>query len=332
MKAVTYRAFGPASEVLQIEEIGCPAPGAGEVTVDLAYSGVNPSDVKARAGARVGVTELPWPYIIPHSDGAGVISAVGEGVAESRIGERVWVWNGQWQRPMGTAAEQITLPAEQAVALPQGVSLQVGATLGIPGLTACHTVFSGGEVAGKSVLVQGGAGSVGHLAVQLAKWGGAKVIATCSASARDRVLAAGADAVLDYTDPDLAAAVLAANDGKPVDHIVEVEFGANAQTDTAVIAENGRIAAYGSARNMTPELPFYPLMFKAVTLDMVLIYLLEDAPRQAAIERLHRALSAGALHSEIGEVFDFADFSAAHDAVQTGTRTGAVLLRTGPES
>jgi NADPH2:quinone reductase len=278
------------------------------------------------------VTELPWPYIIPHSDGAGVISAVGKGVAESRIGERVWVWNGQWQRPMGTAAEQITLPAEQAVALPPGVSLQVGATLGIPGLTACHTVFCGGEVAGKSVLVQGGAGSVGHLAVQLAKWGGAKVIATCSASARDRVLAAGADAVLDYTDPDLAAAVLAANDGKPVDHIVEVEFGANAQTDTAVIAENGRIAAYGSARNMTPELPFYPLMFKAVTLDMVLIYLLEDAPRQAAIERLHSALSAGALHSEIGEVFDFADFSAAHDAVQTGTRTGAVLLRTGVES
>ena len=233
---------------------------------------------------------------------------------------------------MGTAAEQINLPANQAVPLPDPVSMQVGATLGIPGLTACHTVFCGGEVGGATVLVQGGGGSVRHLAVQLAKWGGARVIATCSATARDRVLVAGADAALDYADPDLAAQILAANGGNPVEHIVEVEFGANAETNAAVIAENGRIAAYGSARNMTPQIPFYPLMFKAVTLDLTLIYLLQDAPRQAAIFRLHQALSEGSLRSEISETFDFTEFSRAHEAVETGARAGAVLLRTGDES
>lgn len=171
MKAITYSAFGPAADVLKLEDLPLEAPQPGEVTVDLAYSGVNPSDVKARAGSRPGVIKPPFPKIVPHSDGAGVISAVGNGVPASRVGQRVWIWNGQWQRPFGTAATQITLPADQAVPLPEPVSFQTGAVLGIPGLTASHAVFSGGEISGQTVLIHGGAGTVGYLAIQLAKLG-----------------------------------------------------------------------------------------------------------------------------------------------------------------
>lgn len=330
MKAITYTTFGPAAEVLQLQDMPPVPPGPGEVTVDLAYSGVNPSDVKARAGARPGVTEPPFPVIIPHSDGSGVISAVGDGVPAARIGQRVWVWNGQWRRGFGTAATQITLPQAQAQAqpLPDGVSLQTGAVLGIPGLTASHAIFSGGNVKGHTVLIHGGAGTVGYLAVQLAKWAGAKVIATASPHAFERVRDAGADTVLDYSATDLSAQILAANEGQLVHRIVDVEFGQNAQTNAEVVAENGRINAYGSARNMTPPLPFYPLMFKAVTLEMLLIYLLPRPARKAAIAKLHRALTDNALTCPIDAVFPLRDCANAHDLVQVGNRSGAVLVET----
>ncbi|MBL3702072.1 zinc-binding dehydrogenase [Sulfitobacter sp. BDSS02] len=330
MFAITYRSFGPASDVLTLEEMDSPAPGPGEVLVDLAYSGVNPSDVKLRAGARAGATatELPYPAIIPHSDGSGVIKAVGEGVDLARIGQKVWIWNAQWQRAFGSACTEIALPAYQAVPLPDGVSLETGAVLGIPGLTACHTVFSGGEVSGKTVLVQGGSGTVGYLAVQLAKWGGAKVIATAGSDRQDLARQAGADTVLDHKAPDLAQQILDANDGKHVDHIVEVEFGSNVHTDTAVIAESGRITAYGSALEREPALPFYPLMFKNVILEMTLVYSLSPEKRDRAIARLHQALDAGALACPIDGIYDLADCASAHEAVETGHRSGAVLVRT----
>jgi len=328
MKAVTYRKFGPAESVLSVEEHADVPAGPGEVRVDLHYSGVNPSDVKARAGARAGVSELPYPAIVPHSDGSGVIVEVGQGVDPARLGQRVWIWNGQWQRPFGTAAQSITLPAKQAVLMPEGLDMAAGAILGIPGLTAAHTVFSGGPVAGKTVLVQGGAGTVGYLAVQLAKWGGARVIATCSPEDKSHVLAAGADAVLDYQASDLADQILEANAGQPVERIVEVEFGRNCQVDTAVIAQNGRITAYGSAKDMTPTLPFYPLMFKSVTLEMVLVYLLPTDLRNEAIANLHHALADGALNCPIQKVYSMEECAAAHRAVEAGIRTGAVLLET----
>lgn len=324
MKAVTYRSVGAAKDVLRVEEIAAPQASAGEVVVDLTYSGVNPSDVKARAGSRAMVN----PVIVPHSDGAGIISAVGEGVNPDRIGERVWIWNGQWQRAFGTAAEQIALPSEQAVSLPDQVDLETGAVLGIPGLTAAHVVFSGGDIAGKTLLVHGGAGTVGYLAVQLAKWGGARVIATCSTSAKERVRQAGADVTLNYADPDLADQVLAANDGQPIDRIVEVEFGTNVELNAAVIAENGRINAYGSAKNMQPALPFYDLMFKAVTLEMALIYLLPLPQRQQAITKLHKALTDGALTCPIQAIVPMQDCAHAHELVEAGGRSGAVLLQT----
>ncbi|WP_109468821.1 NADPH:quinone reductase [Albibacillus kandeliae] len=328
MQAITYRSFGAADEVLTLEQLETPRPAPGEVLVDLAFSGVNPSDVKARAGARVGVTKPPYPVIIPHSDGSGVISAVGEGVDPARLGQRVWIWNGQWRRAYGTAATQIALPSEQAVRLPDTTDFETGAVLGIPGLTAAFTVFSSGEVAGKTVLVQGGAGTVGYLAVQLAKWGGARVIATARGAGLDRAFNAGADAVVDYTAADAAEQILAANDGRPVERIVEVEFGANAATDTAVIAENGHICAYGSARDMTPSLPFYHLMFKAVTLELALIYLLTPAQRAATVARLTRALEDSALACPIEQVYGLSETAAAHRAVEAGNRAGAILVAT----
>ena len=326
MHAISYSAFGPAADVLELSEMPDPTPGPGEVLVRLSFSGVNPSDVKARSGSRPGVTKPPFDRIIPHSDGSGVVEALGADVTAHRIGTRVWIWNGQWQRPHGTAATHICVPAEQAVPLPDSVSLETGAVLGIPGLTAAHAVFGGGDVLGKTLLVQGGAGTVGLLAVQLAKSGGARVIATARGDGLDAAHNAGADVVLDYTQGNLAKAVLDANDGEMIDRIIEVEFGINAAVDAEVIAPNGTIAAYGSAKAMTPEFPFGAMLFKAVTIDILLIYLLPQTDRARAIKLLHGALVAGALTCPIAEVFALGDSAAAHVALETGNRSGAILV------
>lgn len=327
MKAVTYDRFGEASDVLNIIEMSRPEPAAGEVLVRVAFSGVNPSDIKARGGSRPGVTKPAFPMIVPHSDGSGVIEAVGQDVDPSRIGNRVWIWNGQWGRPFGTCADYICLPAEQAVDLPQGVSLEVGAVLGIPGLTAAHCVFGSGDVAGMTVLISGGAGTVGYLAVQLAKWGGARVIATGSPRDAERMRAAGADVVLDYRSDTLATDIVTANDGGLIDMAVEVEFGVNIAMLADVMAPNARVAIYGSAKDMMPTVSFGPLLFKALTLDIVLIYLLPLGERGIAITRLHDALNAGALNVPIETIYDPSEAAKAHDAVAAGGRAGAVLVQ-----
>ncbi len=242
------------------------------------------------------------------------------------LGQRVWIWNGQWQRPFGTAATHITLPAEMAVHLPDAVSFETGAILGIPGLTAAEAVLGGGDIKGQSIFIQGGAGTVGLLAVQLAKWAGAHVVATCSPRDADRVKAAGADAVLDYAAPDLAALALAANNGAPYPTVVEVEFGVNVALDTEIIAPNGRLAVYGSAKEMEPKLPFLPLLFKAVTIDIILIYLLQKPLRETRIHQLHTALDAGALTCPVERIFPLSETAAAHEAVEAGGRSGAILI------
>ncbi|KZY46358.1 zinc-binding dehydrogenase [Roseovarius sp. HI0049] len=329
MRAAWYERFGPAADVLETGEADTPSAGPGEVLVRVAFSGVNPSDAKARAGSRPGVTKPPFPRIIPHSDGSGVIEAVGEGVDAARVGQRVWLWNGQWQRPFGTAAEYIALPEAQAVPLPDRVTLEAGATLGIPGLTAAQTVFGGGDVAGQTLLISGGAGAVGHNAVQLAKSGGATVIATCSSGGTDRVKAAGADHVLDYADPELAAKITDLTGGAGIDRAVEVEFGVNAGLLAEVMKPLGTIAAYGSVKNMTPELPFGPFLFKALKLDITLIYILPEAPRAAAVERLHAALADGSLKPDVEHILPLEKAAEAQDIVLEPGRAGAVLLDLG---
>lgn len=326
MRMATYRGFGPAAEVLTVEEGEAQSPAPGEVSVAIACSGVNPSDVKARAGSRAGLTALPWPYIVPHSDGAGTITAVGDGVSPARIGQRVWIWNGQWRRQSGTCAQNITLPAEQAVELPEGVSFEVGATMGIPGLTAAHCVLGNGPVEGQTLLIHGGAGTVGYLAVQFAKWAGARVITTARGAGADRARAAGADVVLDYSAPDLAQQILAANDGAPIPYIVDVEFGVNAATNGEVIADCGRIVAYGSHKDMTPTLPFYPMLMKAITLEVALVYLLTPEQRSRALENVTAILSEGKLDVPIGKTFALADIAKAHETVEQADRIGTVLV------
>jgi len=326
MKSVIYSKFGTAAEVLSYGEMPPPSPAAGEVLVKLAYSGANPSDAKARAGSRPGVTKPAFDVIIPNSDGSGEITAVGDGVSPDRIGERVWIWNGQWQRAFGTAAEYIALSSAQAVRMPDDMSLETGACLGIPGLTAAHSVFGGGNIAGQTLLISGGAGSVGHNAIQLAKWGGATVIATGSPSGFDRIRAAGADHVLDYRSDTLASDILAiAPNG--VDRAVEVEFGENIDLLHQVVRANGTIAAYGSAKTMAPTLPFGPYLFKAITIDVVLIYILPIEQRQTAIDVLHRAHADGAFYPDIGMVTGLENCATAHDATLTPGRAGAILLK-----
>ena len=326
MRAIAYDRFGPAQEVLKIIELPNPTPAAGEVVVQLTYSGVNPSDVKARAGLRPGVSKPVFDLIVPHSDGSGVIKSVGEGIDEARIGERVWVWNGQWARPFGTMAEFIVLPQDQAVTLPDEISMECGATFGIPGLTAAHCLLGGADITGKTVLICGGAGAVGHIAVQLAKWKGAEVIATASAKNHARVLEVGADHVLEYLSPNLAENI---KDICPqgIDRAVELEFGVNAALLADVMRPMGTIAAYGSALDMKPNLPFGQYLFKALKIDISLIYILPTPERDNAVQALHAAQLDGALTSSIDQVYDFENCAQAHDEVLEGGRTGASLIR-----
>ena len=325
MRTVSYSAFGKASAVLELADIEMPEPTENEVVVELRFSGVNPSDVKARAG-RPGMTKPAFETIVPHSDGAGIITSVGSSVSKDRIGQRVWIWNGQWQRPFGTASSHIVLDQTQAVPLSDGVSFEVGAVLGIPGLTAAHAVFGHGEISGSTILIQGGAGTVGLLAVQLAKWGGAKVITTCSAQDIAHCLSIGADHAFDYKDTELVSKVLEANKGNLIDRVVEVEFGLNIASDVALIKSNGIIAAYGSAKSLNPHVPFYEMLFKAVTLDIILIYLLPLKERLSVISRLNQALSDNALTCPIAKIFPINMTSHAHELVESGARDGAVLI------
>jgi NADPH:quinone reductase-like Zn-dependent oxidoreductase len=324
MRAAWYDRNGPAREVLTVGQLPDPVPGQGEVLVDVKVSGANPSDVKSRAGARGG---MAFPRIVPHSDGAGVIEAVGSGVDKRRVGERVWLWNGQWRRPFGTAAEKIAVPAEQAVPLPDDVSFEAGACLGIPAMTAEACLLSDGPLKNKTVLVTGGAGAVGHYVVQLAKWAGARVIATAGRSESIAACSkAGADLVIDYKRENVAERVLGETSGSGVDRIVEVEFGGNLEASLAVIKENGVIAAYASMGTPTPTLPFYPMMFKGLTLRLVLVYILTAEARQRAIANITAGLKAGALTHPVAGTYPLDRIAQAHEAVEAGDKLGQVLV------
>ncbi|MGZ3312372.1 MAG: NADPH:quinone reductase, partial [Xanthobacteraceae bacterium] len=244
MRAAYYESNGPAREVLRVADVETPRAGRGEVRVRLRTSGVNPSDVKSRAGL---TRKIAFPRVIPHSDGAGEIDAVGEGVSPARVGERVWVWNGQWQRPFGTAAEWIVLPSEQAVRLPANVTMEAGACLGIPAYTGYQGVLLARAKEGSSVLVAAGAGAVGHYAIQFAKKRKATVITTVSSPAKAEIArAAGADHVIDYKREDVGERVMAITAKRGVDAVIEMDLAANARLLPTVLAPNGVVAVYGS--------------------------------------------------------------------------------------
>lgn len=326
MKAIAYTQTGPAADVLKLIDLPTPAPGMGEVRVKVQWSGVNPSDVKSRMGLRSKT--LAFPQITPHSDGTGVIDAVGPGVAASRIGERVWIWNGQWQRPFGTAAQCIVLPAAQAVQLPDGVSGEAGACLGIPALTALQGALVGQGVAGRRVLVAGGAGAVGHYAVQFARHlGAAQVVATVSSDAKAQLaLDAGADATIDYKREELPARAAALTGGKGFDRIIEVDAAANIVVDLALLAPGGDLAIYGSG---APDiaLPFFPAIVKNATLHCFIVYNLSPADRARALATLQPMLARGELKHNIAERLPLAECARAHQLVESGQAVGNVVLQ-----
>ena len=325
MKAVWYQSFGKAGEVLRYGEQEAAEPGPGEVRVKLSFSAVNPSDVKKRMGASPGI--LARGFVIPNSDGAGVIEAAGEGVDPLRVGERVWVYNGQHGRHMGTSAEYITLPQEQAVFLPDEADLPAGACLGVPAMTAHRCVSSDGPVCDRVILVTGGAGRVGYYAIQLAKQSGAMVIATAGSDASKRQCEqAGADLVVGHPSENTARAILDYTNGRKVDRVVEGDFGANLPYLLALMKTCGVIASYASTTEPEPTLPFYKLMYKDLTIRTVLVYEMPREAKQAAIEDITTKLRTGTLKHRVAETYPLSESVRAHEAIERGGQYGCVLL------
>ena len=320
MRAAIYDSLGPAREVLRVTEVDRPEPGPGQVRVRVHVSGVNPTDWKSRAGA------TPRPidgFQIPNQDGAGVIDAVGDGVDPGRAGERVWVWLAADGQRWGTAAEWTVVPAERAVRLPDGISFELAAALGVPAMTAHRCLFADGPVDGKAVLVAGGAGAVGHFAIELAKWAGARVFSTVSSPEKAELAArAGADLVVNYTEPQTAERIAAF--APRMDRIIEVALGTNLQLDLALSGPDTVVINY-AADGEDPVLPVRACMTANVTLRFVLLYgVPAEALRQAA-DDITSALDQGALTALPVHHFPLAETAAAHDAVQQRA-VGKVLI------
>jgi NADPH2:quinone reductase len=310
--------------VLTVGEQPTPQPGAGEVRVRLRTSGVNPSDYKVRKGG-FG-RPVGFPLVIPHSDGAGVVDAVGSGVPETRIGQRVWIWNGQWMRAFGTAAQFIALPAEQAVAMPDALDDAEAACLGIPAFTALQAVRQANLQPGMQVLVSGGAGSVGHYAIQLAKRHGVTVLTTVSTDAKAaHAQRAGADHVIRYRDEDVGARVQALTQGRGVDAVIEMDFTTNLQLYPACVRPGATIVVYGLGR---PEasMPASWFMRSRLKLNFVFIYGIDQADRQAGLREFDTLLRGDALQHTVGLRLPLADIARAHDLVEQGQVLGHVVL------
>ena len=325
MKACWFEAFGVAQDVLLQGDWPTPEPGLGEVLVKLLSTGVNPSDVKKRAGAFPDLLEAG--PVIPHSDGAGVITAVGEGVAPSRVGERVFVYQAQYGRQLGTAAEYVALDSLRAPTLPENASFEVGACVGIPIMTAHRCVFADGPVADQLILVTGGAGRVGHYAIQWAHRAGARVIATASneqdaeACRKD-----GAEAVINHREPEWGKAVLDQTGGQKVDRVIDVEFGANLPELLHCVRIGATIATYSSTVVPEPALPFRTMMFMDLTVRMVIVYAMPEEAKAQAVADTQAALVEGGLQHRIAETLPFDQMAKAHEIIEEGSVRGCVVV------
>jgi len=327
MKAVWFESFGPAADVLNIGEMDKPVAGDGEVLVRLASSGVNPSDVKKRAGSFPNL--LDEGIVVPHSDGAGTIEAVGKGVSPDRLGERVWVYEAQYGRRLGSAAEYVALDSRRAPRLPDNTSFEIGACLGIPVMTAHRCVFADGPVTGQTLVVTGGAGRVGHYAIQWASQAGANVIATASndfdaASCKD----AGAAVVVNHREEQWAARVVEANGGQLVDRVIDVEFGANLPAVLDMIRTNGTIVTYSSTVVTEPKLPFYRMMFMDLVIRLVIVYAMPESAKQSAMDDIEKALRENRLQHRVAHVLPLEDISRAHELIEQGGFRGCVVVQT----
>lgn len=335
MRAAWYDALGTAQEALKTGTQPKPAPAADEVLVRIHASGINPSDVKKRAGAR---GPMQFPRIIPHSDGAGIIEATGADTPATRIGERVWLWNAQGNRPFGTAAEYAALPADQAVPLPDNLSLADGACLGIPAMTA-HVALNAGEHApapdlphlkNQNLLITGANGAVAHYAIGFAKQAGARVIATTGdPSAADHAQAMGCDHILPHASADPAAfaqTIADLTDNAGLHRVITSEFGSIIETLPPLLQQGGSIVSYGSELAPTPSFPFYPLMFKNAALHLIFLYQADPSLRAAAVLGINRFMASGDIPAVIDSTYPLEDIVAAHEKVESGGKRGMVLL------
>ncbi len=322
MRAAYYERNGTAREVVRVGDVETPQAGPGEVRVKLATSGVNPSDVKSRQGS---TRKIAWPRVIPDSDGAGVIDQIGDGVPKSRIGERVWAWNGQWKRAFGTAAEYIALPAAQAAKLPDKISFEAGACLGIPAMTANHAIALSNAAKGTTLLVAGGAGSVSQYVIQFAKMAGATVLTTVSSPEKAKIAReAGADHTIDYKRENVGERVMEITGKKGVDAIIEMDLAANAKLIPSVLRPKGSVIVYGTS----PEaaLPAAFCLVNSIQLKFFLVYEQDAQERERTVAAITRALTQGALVNRVGQTFALADAVAAHEAVEAGT-IGNVIIK-----
>ena len=325
MKACWFEAFGAAQDVLQQGDWPTPEPDPGEVIVQLHTTGVNPSDVKKRAGAFPDLLEAG--PVIPHSDGAGVVTAVGEGVPLSRVGERVFVYQAQYGRQLGTAAEYVALDNARAPALPDNASFEVGACVGIPIMTAHRCVFADGPVADRLILVTGGAGRVGHYAIQWAHRAGARVIATAS-NEHDATACreAGAEAVVNHREPGWGQAVLDLTGGQKIDRVIEVEFGANLPELLKCVRIGATIATYSSTVVPEPALPFRTMMFMDLSVRMVIVYAMPEEAKAKAVADTQAALTEDDLQHRIAETLPFGQMAKAHEIIEEGSVRGCVVV------
>jgi NADPH:quinone reductase len=320
MRAALYTRTGPAAEVLRVEEVDRPAPGPAEVLVRVRASGVNPTDYKIRAG----LTPRPIDgFQVPHQDGAGIIEAVGAGVDPGRVGERVWLWLAAAGRRWGTAAEWTVVPDRQAVPLPDGASFDLGASLGVPAMTAHYCLFCDGPVNGQTVLVAGGAGAVGHYAIELAKRAGARVITTVSGPEKAALAEkAGADLVVNYRSEDAAQQIRAI--APAVDRVVEVALGANLALDLALAGPGTTVVTY-AAEAADPVLPVRACMTANVTLRFVLLYGVLAAALDRAAADITAALAADDLTGLPVRKFPLDAIAAAHEAAEAGV-VGKIIV------
>jgi NADPH2:quinone reductase len=324
MRAAYYEKLGAASDTLRIGNVDTPEPGPGEVRLRIHTSGVNPSDVKARQFGRGG--GMPYPLIIPQSDGAGVIDAVGDGIASGRIGRRAWVMNGQYGRPFGTSAEYIVMPEKYVIDLPDGPDFAEAACFGIPFLTAWRAVTMFGDVSGKDILIQGGAGAVAQHAIQVAKRKGARVLTSISSQEKaEYAKAAGADIALNYRDDDFAAQVLNETGGKGADLIVEVNVSGNSPTYADILAERGKVVIYGTSDAMA-QVPGMAFIRKGATLKWFIVYEISDEERDQGVAELNAMLSEGALETKIAKRFSLDETIAAHEAVEKAAYIGNIVV------
>jgi NADPH2:quinone reductase len=319
-----YERCGPAREVLALGEMPVRAPAAGEVLVRLRFSGINPTDIKNRGGAPG--RGMAFDRIVPHHDGVGTVEATGEGVPTTLVGKPVWVFCAQHKRAFGTASEYITIDRQLVVPLPSNTSFEAGACLGIPAMTAWNAVLGSGPVNGRIVLVTGGAGAVGHYAVQIARRNGALVVATVSSKEKAQdALQGGAHYAIDYRQPHAAEQILAATDGRGIDLCVDVDTTTNATLVSSVMAMGGQISSYGS-RALMADIPVRDLRLRCISMRFLTLYHFNTDVLQSIAAGINAMLEANLLQHRIARIFPIGDIAAAHEAVESGAVRGKVLL------